>query len=100
MVAYVVAKIHVTDPVTYKKYADRAPEFVERHGGRYLTRGGAVITAEGEQFSGRMVILEFPDRSRAEAWLKDPGYVEVSAFRQAASVGQFLIQEGEAPHKP
>ncbi|MFA7438524.1 DUF1330 domain-containing protein [Castellaniella sp.] len=93
MAAYVVATIHVTDPATYKKYADEAPEFIKRHGGRYLTRGEEVMTAEGEPFDGRMVILEFPSKAHVEAWLKDPGYMAVAAFRHAASVGRFLVQE-------
>ena len=40
MAAYWIARSHVTDPVTYKKYTDQVPAIVSRHGGRVLARGG------------------------------------------------------------
>ena len=102
MAAYVVAMISVHDPETYRKYTDRTPAIVQKHGGRFLTRGGAVAALEGEPFDGRMVILEFPDRAAAEAWYADPDYARARAFRHAASTAQlFALQEGaEDSHAP
>ena len=95
MSAYVVAMIDVHDPETYRKYTERTPAVVEKHGGRFLTRGGRVTALEGQEFDGRMVILEFPDRASAEAWYADPEYVEARAFRHAASTARlFALQEG------
>ena len=76
MPAYVVAMINVHDPETYRKYTERTPATVKKHGGRFVTRGGAVTALEGDGFDGRMVILEFPDRASAEAWYADPEYVQ------------------------
>ena len=67
MPAYVVAMIDVHDPETYRKYTARTPATLKKHGGRFVTRGGAVTALEGEGFDGRMVILEFPDTASAEA---------------------------------
>ncbi|MDE3261372.1 MAG: DUF1330 domain-containing protein [Acidobacteriota bacterium] len=95
MPAYVVALIHVHDPETYRKYTDRTPATVKKHGGRFVTRGGAVTALEGDGFDGRMVILEFPDRAAAEAWYADPEYVQARTFRHAASTAKlFVLQEG------
>ncbi len=95
MPAYVVAMIDVHDLETYRKYTDRTPATLKKHGGRFLTRGGAVTALEGEGFDGRMVILEFPDRASAEAWYADPEYVEARRFRHAASNAHlFALQEG------
>ena len=99
MPAYVVAMIHVHDPDTYLKYTDRTPATVKKHGGRFVTRGGAVTPLEGEGFGGRMVILEFPDKAAAEAWYADPEYVEARTFRHAASTAKlFALQEGAPAH--
>lgn len=93
MPAYVICTMSIHDPVTYKKYTDRTPPIVKRHGGRFLTRGDEVFTAEGAPFTDRMVILEFPSKAHADAWIKDPDYVEACQFRYAASTGRMIVQE-------
>jgi len=95
MPAYVVATMTVHDPETYRRYTDRTPSIVARHGGRFLTRGSDVATLEGEPFGQRMVLLEFPDEAAARAFYDDPDYQEVSGFRRAAAAGgRMILQDG------
>lgn len=95
MSAYVVAMMTINDPETYRKYTDRTPPTVKRHGGRFLTRGEPVTTVEGEPYRGRMVLLEFPSKAHVQAWMADPEYKEAVSFRHAASVmHRLLVQEG------
>ena len=94
MPAYVIATMSIHDPETYRMYTDRTPPTVKRYGGRYLTRGEEVTTAEGTQFTERMVILEFPSKEHALTWLADPEYVAAAKFRLAASTGRIIIQDG------
>jgi uncharacterized protein (DUF1330 family) len=94
MPAYMIATMAITDRETYRKYTDLAPATLKRHGGRYLTRGEPVTTAEGEPFTDRMVILEFPSARHARDWLADPDYVAACKFRYASSTGRMLLQEG------
>ena len=94
MPAYFVCTMRVHDPETYRKYTALTPPIVSRHGGRFLTRGDEVSTHEGESFTERMVLIEFPDRAAAEAWYNDPDYQSASKFRRAASVGRMILQEG------
>jgi uncharacterized protein (DUF1330 family) len=94
LAAYFVCTMRIHDPETYKKYTALTPAIVARHGGRFLTRGDKVTTHEGETFTERMVLIEFPDRTAAEAWYNDPAYQKASEFRRAASVGRMILQEG------
>ncbi len=94
MSCYVVATIKVHDPETYRRYTAQVPALVARHGGKFLTRGGGLTTDEGEPFTDRMVIIEFPDRAHAEAWSADPDYAPVRALRQSASTGRLVFQDG------
>ncbi len=95
MPAYVVSMMHITDPETYRKYTDRTPEIVKRHGGKFLTRGQPFDCVEGQPYDGRLVILEFPSKAHVEAWYKDPDYEEAMTFRHAASTMNYLLlQEG------
>jgi uncharacterized protein (DUF1330 family) len=95
MAAYMVCTMQIHDPETYRKYSDHTPKTLEKYGGRFLTRGDQVTTAEGEPFDQRMVILEFPDRASAEAWYNDPEYQRLAQFRRAAATGgRMILQEG------
>lgn len=94
MTAYVIATMAIHDPETYRKYTSLTPPTVKRHGGRFLTRGDEVFTIEGETFTERMVILEFPSKADVDAWMKDPDYVAAAKFRHASSVARILVQEG------
>jgi uncharacterized protein (DUF1330 family) len=96
MPAYFVCTMSIHDPETFRKYTALTPPTVARYGGRFLTRGDDVTTAEGEAFTERMVLIEFPDRNAAMDWYNDADYQSASAFRRAASTGRMILQEGRA----
>ena len=71
------------------------PPTVKKHGGKFLTRGETVTTLEGEPYTDRMVILEFPTKKHVEEWLADPEYQAAAEYRKASStMGRLLVQEG------
>ncbi len=92
--AYFVCTMTIHDPETYRRYTALTPATLARYGGRFLTRGDPVHTAEGPEFTERMVILAFPDRDKALAWHADADYQSASAFRRASSSGRMILQEG------
>ena len=55
----------IHDPETYRSYTDRTPPIVKRHGGKFLTRGEDFTYVEGQDYDGRLVILEFPSKKAA-----------------------------------
>ena len=97
MPAYVVSMMTINDPETYKQYTSRTPPIVKKYGGKFLTRGEEINCVEGQNYDGRMVILEFPSKADVEAWFADPDYQEAMTFRHAASTMNYLLlQEGGA----
>ncbi len=94
MAAYIIARIEVTDAAQYEQYKAAAPAAIAKYGGTYLTRGGAVETAEGDDESRRVVILQFPDMDAARTFYKSPEYTAAREKRAGAANGQFLIVEG------
>ncbi len=95
MTAYVVSMMAIDDPDTYRKYTDRTPPIVAKYGGKFLARGGAVTTLEGDPYQDRMVILEFPSQQHVLDWLADPDYQEAMIFRHASSVARILMMEAD-----
>ena len=94
MPAYVVVEVEVLDEAGYEPYKHIAPPLVAAYGGRYMVRGGAAETLEGEWQPGRLVILEFPSVERAKAWWNAPEYEGPKALRQAATRTQMVLVEG------
>ncbi len=97
MPAYVINDMEVTDPELLEEYKKLAPATVEQFGGRFLVRGGALGVLEGAWRPKRLVILEFPDRARAEAWANSAEYAPAKQVRQRASRSNIIVVEGAAP---
>lgn len=94
MTAYMFATIDVHDPEKYETYKATAPALIEKHGGRYIVRGGDRRVVEGTWPEGRIVVLEFPDWDSANAFVDDPAYAPVAAIRHATTTSHIWIVEG------
>jgi uncharacterized protein (DUF1330 family) len=94
MTAYVVLDIEIIDPEKYKDYAKLAPASVEKYGGKYIVRGGANETLEGDWQAKRLVILEFPSVQQAKAWIDSPEYAPARAMRHQYARSNAVVVEG------
>lgn len=94
MAAYVIAEIEVTDPSKYEEYRRQVLATIEKHGGRFLVRGGNAEGLEGGWKPGRLVVLEFPSYDQAQKWYRSPEYAPLIELRQAASHGRLCIVQG------
>ena len=94
MSAYLVVEIEVRDAGRYEDYKRMVPPTLAAYGGKFLVRGGAVETLEGEWSPKRMVIVEFPSAERARAWWASTEYAEAKALRQATADTQMILVEG------
>ena len=94
MSAYLIANVDVQDPTAYEAYRSRTRDIIERHGGRFIVRGGAIHPLEGEPAAKRLVVIEFADVAAAKAFYDSAEYQEIIPFRTAASEGVLFIVEG------
>lgn len=72
-------------------YVAAIPAFIARHGGRYVVQGAEPTVVEGDWAPERLVILEFPARENAEAFLADPEVQPVFAIRHRTTVSKLLL---------
>ena len=96
MTAYVLVEMEVTDPESYKAYPPLARESVERHGGRFIVRGGETEVYEGE-WKPRIVVLEFESLDAIREWYHSDDYQECLPIRLAATDGRLVAVDGYAP---
>ena len=94
MAAYMIAHIQITDPERFERYREAVPPIIERYGGRYLIRGGAAETLEGDWTVPRLVVLEFADHDAAKRFYQSPAYQEILPIRLGASTGTAAIVDG------
>ncbi len=94
MAAYIIAHLEVTDPEAFEAYRAAVPGVIAAHGGRYLVRGGAVKTLEGEWTVPRLIVLEFPDKAAAEGFYHSPDYQKILPLRRVNAEGTVVIAEG------
>ncbi len=95
MPAYLVGGVDVSDPSWVEEYGPQVQTLVEKHGGRYLVRGGEMDVVEGTTPASRvMVVIEFPSLENARAWYNDPEYAPLIKLRQTGSEAEIVLVDG------
>ena len=93
--AYWIAHVDVRDPERYKDYVATAKPAFERYGARFLARGGAFRTLEGQE-RARNVVIEFPSMQAALDCYNSPDYQAAKAIRTTVATADMVIVEGFA----
>lgn len=94
MSAYVIGLVEVSDWGAYREYMRHTPRLIEQFGGRFIARGGEMVTLEGEQNGQRMVVIEFPSLEQAQAFYHSPEYAKARTLREGAGDLRLLAVEG------
>ena len=82
MSALVIVDIAISNEAEYKRYIELITPSVSEYGGNYLVRGDRPETMDGDWYSERMVVMEFPDRDTAKAWLHDDRLLPLHNMRR------------------
>ena len=94
MPAYLVVDIEVTNPQQFEQYKKLAPAAIAKYGGRYLIRGGAYETLEGDWKPQRLTIVEFESTEKAKAFYDSPEYQTAIKARTGAATMKMLLVQG------
>ncbi len=106
MPAYLIADVTITDDAWVPDYAAKVHDIAAKHGGKYLSRSGAIDTLEGEDPGSTLsALIEFPDRDSAHGFVNDPEYAPFAKARQEGSEGVFRVIDdtdlaGAIPYLP
>jgi uncharacterized protein (DUF1330 family) len=94
MKAYLVLDLSVDNFAGFRKYIAEIPAFIAKHSGKYIVQGAEPTTIEGDWKPERMVILEFPEREKAETFLSDPGVQDLFKVRHQTTTSRLVLVEG------
>ena len=92
---FVVNEVDVTDQAGFQKYAAENQKIIEKHGGKYVVRGGKVIAAlTGTAPTGRYTVYSFENETKMNDWRNDPGQKDVLATRDKVAKFRSFVVEG------
>ena len=91
---YVILDVAIRDVERYLTYMSRVAPALEAAGGRYLARGGALTTYEGEWHPPRIVLIEFPSQQAWESFYHGPEYEGIREIRDEVSTSRLVGVEG------
>ena len=94
MPTYVIVDVTITNPQEYEAYILLTPDSIAAYGGKFIVRGGATETLEGNWQHGRIVVLEFPTTTVAKTWWASAAYATAKAIRQRAATTNMILVEG------
>lgn len=95
MPAYLIVDTKITDPDAYETYKAQAKPLVEQYGGIYRVRGGEMSVIESDLWTpSRMVVVEFPDREAALAFVHSDDYAPVAKIRHANAQCTVVLVDG------
>ena len=94
MKAYLVLDLTVNDFGRFKKYIAEIPAFIAKHSGRYIVQGVQPTAIEGNWRPERLVIIEFPERANAEAFLGDPDIQDLFKVRHETTTSKLVLVDG------
>jgi uncharacterized protein (DUF1330 family) len=94
MKAYLVLDFSIHDLPGFRPYISAIPGFIDKHGGRYIVRGVEPTVMEGDWAPELMVILEFPSRQNAKAFLEDPEAQALFEVRHKTTNSNLVLVDG------
>jgi uncharacterized protein (DUF1330 family) len=94
MPVYLILDITVIDQDVYEEYVERVPAVVEQYGGRYLVRGGEVVTLTGDWQPQRIVVVEFDSGEQVHEFYASPEYQALSPLREQSTNSRAILVPG------
>jgi uncharacterized protein (DUF1330 family) len=90
---YWIARVDIRDAARYPDYVAAAKAAFEKHGAKFLARGGKFEKLEG-QVRARNVVIEFPTFQAAVDCYNCPEYQIAAAIRQESADAEMVVVEG------
>ena len=94
MKAYLVLDLSVNDLGGFRQYIAEIPAFIAKHSGKYIVQGVQPTTIEGDWKPERLVIIEFPEREKAEGFLSDPEIQDLFKVRHGTTTSKLVLADG------
>jgi len=90
MSALIIVDLTPTDKDKLSAYSAMAAETLVPYEGEFLTKG-TIEVLHGESVFQSKVVIQFPDRERAESWYRSEAYQKIIPVREQGMQCQFHL---------
>ena len=94
MAGYIIIDEEITDETLFGEFAEKIPDVIAAHGGRFLVRGGAAETITGDFTPHRVVVIEFESVERAREYLNSTEHLDLLRIRERSATTSMILVEG------
>jgi uncharacterized protein (DUF1330 family) len=94
MPVYISATLQISDRELYRKYEEGFMPIFNEYAGSFLAIADDPLVIEGDAPCSRAVLISFPTREDALAWIESPEYQAIADYRRQASTGSVLLIPG------
>ena len=94
MSVYIIARFKIHDRSEYDKYSAGFSEVFKKFDGKMLSVNEDPYVLAGVWDDTRSVIIEFPSKESALAWVNSDDYQAIAKHRNAGSTANSVLVEG------
>jgi len=94
MNGYLILDLSIQNIESFMEYIEKIPDFIKKHGGRYIVQGTKPEVMEGDWQPENLVVLEFPSKQKAKEFLEDPEAQSLFAIRHKSTTSKLILAEG------
>lgn len=91
MTVYIIAQMKIHDRAEYDRYDAGFMEVFEKFDGKLLSVDEEPQLLEGDWTATRSILIEFPSKESAFAWMRSDDYQAIAKHRLAASTGTAIM---------
>lgn len=85
MSVYILSRLTIHDRLEYEKYESQFDDVFSKFDGKLLSVDEEPLVLAGEWEATRSVVIEFPSKESAFAWMQSDAYQAISTHRDAGS---------------
>jgi uncharacterized protein (DUF1330 family) len=94
MSVYIIARFKIHNRSEYDRYSAVFAEVFQRFDGKMLSVDEDPIILAGQWDDTRSVIIEFPSKESALAWMTSDDYQAIAKHRDAGSTANSILVKG------
>jgi uncharacterized protein (DUF1330 family) len=89
-----IIETEVKDKKMYGQYIEKVSAIIEKFGGRYLIRGGKIISLSESWNPERISIIEFESVQKIKECFSSPEYQKIAPLRENSTITRAIVVEG------
>lgn len=86
-----IIQITILNHELYARYVEKVPEVIKKYGGKYLVRGGNIVSLFGNWKPERIVLIEFETMEQLKNCFDSPEYLKIAPFRENSTITKSIV---------